>query len=198
MSENKTVPEKSTTELSTKELSTKELSTKELWQSAMRDADIVRQSILVAALVICIAICIFILLWAQQPGYRPLVQDIRLADAVKVADVLDQNRIGYYTDIQSHMIYVLEDHNVSARIALARAGIEIDYPNRVNQPSLYEVCEKALPSDKKAKELLPLWEQPWAMRALRLIMGGLIIITLILAIVRPMLRQLIYPDDVEE
>jgi flagellar M-ring protein FliF len=44
----------------------------------------------------------------------------------------------------------------------------------------------------------PIWEQPWAMRALRLIVGGIVIIVLILAIVRPMLKKLIYPDDTKE
>ena len=46
-------------------------------------------------------------------------------------------------------------------------------------------------------EEIPLWEQPWAMRALKLIMGGLIIIVLILA-PRPMLKRLIYPEDTTE
>lgn len=45
---------------------------------------------------------------------------------------------------------------------------------------------------------VPLWEQDWFMRALRLVMGGLVIITLILAIVRPMLKKLIYPDEAKE
>ncbi|WP_102798319.1 flagellar basal-body MS-ring/collar protein FliF [Bowmanella denitrificans] len=45
---------------------------------------------------------------------------------------------------------------------------------------------------------VPLWEQEWFMRALRLVVGGLVIITLILAIVRPMLKKLIYPEDTRE
>ncbi|WP_076410921.1 flagellar basal-body MS-ring/collar protein FliF [Shewanella sp. UCD-KL12] len=41
-----------------------------------------------------------------------------------------------------------------------------------------------------------LWEQPWFWRALKLGMGGIIILALILFIVRPMLKRLIYPDSV--
>ncbi|QPG58716.2 flagellar M-ring protein FliF [Shewanella eurypsychrophilus] len=41
-----------------------------------------------------------------------------------------------------------------------------------------------------------IWEQPWFWRALKLGMGGLIILSLILFIVRPMLKRLIYPDSV--
>lgn len=52
--------------------------------------------------------------------------------------------------------------------------------------------------DTGLEKEVPLWEQPWAMRALKLIMGGLIIIVLILAIVRPMLKRLIYPEDTSE
>ncbi|WP_088330199.1 flagellar basal-body MS-ring/collar protein FliF [Lacimicrobium sp. SS2-24] len=44
----------------------------------------------------------------------------------------------------------------------------------------------------------PIWEQEWFMRALRLLVGGLVIMTLILAIVRPMLKRLIYPEDTHE
>ncbi|AWL12563.1 Flagellar M-ring protein [Saliniradius amylolyticus] len=45
---------------------------------------------------------------------------------------------------------------------------------------------------------VPFWEEDWFMRALRLLVGGLVIITLIMAIVRPMLKKLIYPEDTRE
>ncbi len=52
--------------------------------------------------------------------------------------------------------------------------------------------------DAVAEQALPLYEQPWFMRVVRLAIGGLVIIVLILAVVRPMLRKLIYPDDTKE
>ncbi|MFY8349939.1 flagellar basal-body MS-ring/collar protein FliF [Pseudoalteromonas sp. SSM20] len=45
---------------------------------------------------------------------------------------------------------------------------------------------------------LPLWEQPWFFKVLRLALGALVIIVLILAVVRPMLRKLINPEDTTE
>lgn len=45
---------------------------------------------------------------------------------------------------------------------------------------------------------LPLWEQEWFMKIVRLVMGALVIIVLILAVVRPMLKRLIYPEDTLE
>lgn len=45
---------------------------------------------------------------------------------------------------------------------------------------------------------LPVWEQPWFFKALRLALGALVIIVLILAVVRPMLRKLINPEDTTE
>lgn len=42
---------------------------------------------------------------------------------------------------------------------------------------------------------LPLWEQEWFMKMVRLVLGALVIIVLILAVVRPMLKRLIYPDN---
>jgi flagellar M-ring protein FliF len=45
---------------------------------------------------------------------------------------------------------------------------------------------------------LPLWEQPWFFKVVRLALGALVIIVLILAVVRPMLRKLINPEDTTE
>tara|TARA_Y100000588_G_scaffold97447_2_gene105926 strand:- start:23712 stop:25433 length:1722 start_codon:yes stop_codon:yes gene_type:complete len=45
---------------------------------------------------------------------------------------------------------------------------------------------------------LPLWEQNWFMKIVRLALGALVIIVLIIAVVRPMLKRLIYPDDTLE
>ena len=45
---------------------------------------------------------------------------------------------------------------------------------------------------------LPLWEQDWFMKMMRLVLGALVIIVLILAVVKPMLKRLIYPDNTLE
>lgn len=155
-----------------------------------------KQAILTISVGICSMVAIFIIVWAQTPEppvYRPLVQDTKLVDSVKIADILEQNNVQYVTDIKAHMIFVSQDDNVRARIALARAGIVVDYPSYTSKRELAEVCADAL-EQLQAQEEIPMWEQPWFMRALKLIMGGLIIIVLILAIVRPMLRELIYPQ----
>ncbi|MEO2266903.1 flagellar basal-body MS-ring/collar protein FliF [Pseudoalteromonas pernae] len=47
-------------------------------------------------------------------------------------------------------------------------------------------------------EELPLWEQNWFHKLVRLGLGALVIIVLIIAVVRPMLKRLIYPDDTLE
>ncbi|MDC9497160.1 MULTISPECIES: flagellar basal-body MS-ring/collar protein FliF [unclassified Pseudoalteromonas] len=45
---------------------------------------------------------------------------------------------------------------------------------------------------------VPLWEQDWFMKIIRLVLGALVIIVLIMAVVKPMLKRLIYPDDTLE
>ena len=44
-------------------------------------------------------------------------------------------------------------------------------------------------------EEVPLWEQPQFMPILKVVVGGLVIIVLILAVIKPMLRKLINPED---
>lgn len=48
-----------------------------------------------------------------------------------------------------------------------------------------------------AKEL-PIYEQEWFMRVVKLGLAALVIIVLILAVVKPMLKRLIYPEDTTE
>jgi len=45
---------------------------------------------------------------------------------------------------------------------------------------------------------VPIWEKPWFIKLLKLVMGALVIIVLIVAVVRPMLKRLIYPDQTPE
>lgn len=42
---------------------------------------------------------------------------------------------------------------------------------------------------------LPIYEQPWFLKVLKLVLGAIVIIVLIMAVVRPMLKRLIYPDE---
>jgi flagellar M-ring protein FliF len=45
---------------------------------------------------------------------------------------------------------------------------------------------------------LEIFEQPWFMEMMRLVMAALVIIVLILAVVKPMIKKLIYPEDTSE
>ncbi len=47
-------------------------------------------------------------------------------------------------------------------------------------------------------EELPIWKQPWFVRVLKLVLGALVIIVMIIALVRPMLKRLLYPDQAPE
>ena len=48
------------------------------------------------------------------------------------------------------------------------------------------------------EQAIPIWEEDWFLRIMRLVIGGLIIIVLIVAIVRPMLKKLIYPEETKD
>ena len=46
-----------------------------------------------------------------------------------------------------------------------------------------------------AEEKLPFYQEPWFFQMLKVVMGGLVIIVLIFAVIRPMLKRLIYPEQ---
>ncbi|MDP2559838.1 flagellar basal-body MS-ring/collar protein FliF [Psychrobium sp. 1_MG-2023] len=45
---------------------------------------------------------------------------------------------------------------------------------------------------------LPIWEQPWFLRVVKMVLGALVIIVIIFGLVKPMLNRLIYPEVEEE
>ena len=142
-------------------------------------------------------IAIFTIVWSRQPDFRPLVQDLRLTDAVKISDILDQQSVRYYADIKSHILYVDRQHIIEAKIGLAKAGIVIDYPNIKLNEDLNESFEQLEAQMKDKKLDAPLYQQDWFQPLVKLISSMFVIITLILGVVRPALKALIYPNDEE-
>lgn len=153
-----------------------------------------RELILSLVIGICLTIAIFTIIWSRTPNYRPLVQDINIVDAVKIVDILEIENLSYETDLQNHTIYVKEEDADTARLSLARIGIILDYPKRAEFSSLPEACE-LLNSDKGLSRDRPVFEQYWFTQVFKTLAGMIVIIILILGVVRPALRKLIYPDE---
>ncbi|GLX76676.1 hypothetical protein tinsulaeT_00160 [Thalassotalea insulae] len=150
---------------------------------------------LIVVLAVSLLIAIFIIKWANEPEYRPLIQDLRLVDAVKIADALEQSDVQYYADVQNHMLYVVQEQSVQARIALAKVGIVIDYPEITKYNNLNQAYEE-LSTTLKQKEInKPIWMQFWFFKVIKLALGALVIIVLILSVVRPALRELVLEED---
>lgn len=140
---------------------------------------------------------IFIVAWSRvdEPEYRPLVQDMRLVDAVKIADVLDKSEIDYFADVKNHTLYVNQNQSVEARIELAKIGIVIEYPKISLHEDLHEAYANLNENLEREKTYGPIHEQPWFLRVVRLLIGGLILIVLILSIVRPVLATILLSED---
>lgn len=140
---------------------------------------------------------ILIVKWSRtdEPEYRPLVQDMRLVDAVKIADVLDKSEIDYFSDVKNHMLYVNQNQSVQARIELAKIGIVIEYPKISEHEDLHEAYSQLSKNLERERTNGPFHEQPWFLKVIRLIMSVIIIIVLILSIVRPALAALLLSED---
>lgn len=78
---------------------------------------------------------------------------------------------------------------------LLQGGIGFD----VQRGDMIEVISVPFMKDEVVPVVTPaFYEEEWFVRVVRLAIGGLIIIVLILAVVRPMLRKLIYPEETKE
>jgi flagellar biosynthesis/type III secretory pathway M-ring protein FliF/YscJ len=140
---------------------------------------------------------IFIFKWANEDRfvYRPLIQDMRLVDSIKIADVLDQEQIYYYADVKNHMLYVNQEQSELARVSLAKIGIVIDYPEISMHTDLNKAYDKFIKQKKVGEEAGTLWQKPWFFKLLKLVMGAFVIVILILTVVRPALASIIYDED---
>ena len=142
-------------------------------------------------------LAVFVVKWANEdsPIYRPLIQDMRLVDSVKISDVLDQERISYYADVKNHMLYVNQEQTELARVSLAKIGIVIEYPEITKHNDLNKAYDEFIKQKKREEETGKIWQKPLFFKLVKLVMGALVIIVLILAVVRPALASIIYDKD---
>ena len=103
-------------------------------------------------------IAIYVITWANDKSviYRPLIQDMRLVDAVKISDILDQERIYYYADVKNHMLYVNQAQSELARVSLAKIGLVIEYPKITKHDDLNKAYADFIQQKKEAEIIVPL------------------------------------------
>jgi flagellar M-ring protein FliF len=120
------VAEAASTELAVSDMSSdvyaddSALGQKNSFMDAVGNTDLVRQITLVVALVICVAIAIFILVWAQEPDYRPLAT-METQELIETLDYLDQAKIDYI--LEGNTIRVATDEYQNIKLGLARQGL---------------------------------------------------------------------------
>ncbi|BFT31107.1 flagellar basal-body MS-ring/collar protein FliF [Alteromonas sp. D210916BOD_24] len=83
-------------------------------------ADMMRQMALVVVLVICVAIAIFILIWSQEPDYRPLAK-MDTQELIDTLDYMDANQIEY--KLEGNTVYVRSDEFQNIRLGMTRQGL---------------------------------------------------------------------------
>ena len=82
-----------------------------------------RQFALLVGLAASVAIGFAVVLWSQQPEYRPLYGSMNNLDATQVIEVLQQSRIRYKVEPNSGALLVRAEDLADARLRLASAGI---------------------------------------------------------------------------
>ncbi|RUO28006.1 flagellar basal body M-ring protein FliF [Aliidiomarina sedimenti] len=88
--------------------------------SGLGNFDALRQIIIVVALAICVAIAIFIMLWVQEPDYRPL-GELETAELVETLDFMDAN--GHEYRVEGNTVYVRSDRYADIRLQMTRQGM---------------------------------------------------------------------------
>jgi flagellar M-ring protein FliF len=90
------------------------------FMDSIGSTDMVRQITLIIALVICVAIAVFILIWAHEPDYRPLAT-METQELIDTLDYLDQARIDYR--LEGNTVYVSSEEYQRIKLGMTRQGI---------------------------------------------------------------------------
>lgn len=89
---------------------------------AMGNVDFLRQITIVMALAICLAIAIFVIMWANQPEYRMLAK-LPTEQLIKTMDTLDANGFKDVYQQENNTISVQADEYQAIKLMLAREGL---------------------------------------------------------------------------
>ncbi|WP_448564009.1 flagellar basal-body MS-ring/collar protein FliF [Thalassotalea ganghwensis] len=89
--------------------------------AALGNVDILRQVTLIMALAICLAIAVFVILWANQPEYRFLAKQ-PTEQLIKTMDFLDANNVEYRQE--NNTISVISEEYQDIKLLLAREGLD--------------------------------------------------------------------------
>ncbi len=89
--------------------------------SAMGNVDLLRQLTLIMALAICLAIAVFVIMWANQPEFRFLTKQ-PTEQLIKTMDFLDANGYSGVYRQANNTISVPSDQYQDIKMALAREG----------------------------------------------------------------------------
>ena len=95
------------------------------FSAALGNVDVLRQVTLIMALAICLAIAVFVIMWANQPDYRFLTK-LPTEQLIKTMDFLDANKVDYLQE--NNTISVPSDEYQDVKMLLAREGLT-DEPN---------------------------------------------------------------------
>jgi len=82
--------------------------------------DFLRQLTIILILAICLALAVFVLLWAYEPDMRPLGR-METDELVQTLDYFDQNKIEY--KVENNLVYVRDDQFAQIKLMLTRAGL---------------------------------------------------------------------------
>ncbi|CUS48400.1 MAG: flagellar M-ring protein FliF [Idiomarinaceae bacterium HL-53] len=91
------------------------------FMGALANIDVMRQVIIVLALAICLAIAVFIMLWAQEPEMRPL-GTMQTDQMVETLDFLDANQHDY--KVEGNTVFVLTKDFDAIRLQMTRQGVQ--------------------------------------------------------------------------
>ncbi|RMH84763.1 flagellar basal body M-ring protein FliF [Pseudomonas sp. AOB-7] len=89
----------------------------------LADMSVLRQLGLLVGLAASVAIGFAVVLWSQQPDYRPLYGSLNGMDATQVVETLSASGIDYTVEPTSGALLVKADDLARARMRLAAAGV---------------------------------------------------------------------------
>ncbi|WP_084631551.1 flagellar basal-body MS-ring/collar protein FliF [Ferrimonas senticii] len=109
--------------------------------ATLGNVDVLRQISLILALAISLALGVFVLIWAQEPNYRPL-GELETQELIETLDFLDKQGIEY--QLEGNVLAFPEEQFADSKLQLTRAGLGASTASQdlLNQDSGFGVSQR--------------------------------------------------------
>lgn len=164
------------------------------------DPSLARKVVIAAFLIACVALAIYVVIWAQKPSYCLLPSKLDSLDKEMVLNVLEDNSLPFRLERESGELFIKLNSLADLNKALNKEKYQKVVTSEIDFQVLPGLCLSSMASaDTNIENGFPEPHiKPYQLRLIKLGAGAFFVILIVFLIIRPLLRVLVGNIDEQE